>query len=364
MASSDSSSRPKPRRRKRRLFWPVVLVLLVLVGGAYAYLERPWEPKPKSVSTETLTPGPVTQALAVNGRIAASKSVTVRSAVAAQALTVNADVGDMVNADAVLVELDAALVEAQLEQARSALEAQQVRQRQAEATATRTEALGENTTRANREEAELTLAGAVNETARLQAALEQVQRQVAQYTIRAPMAGVILSRGVDEGQLVDVQTELFVIADTADLVVETDVDELYSSRVAAGLKALLKPVGASISQPGTVTFAAPTVDTATGGRAIKIAFDEPVSLPVGQTVNANVIVDEVANALSIPRSAIVTDGALSHVFIIANGVAVRRDIAFDDWPAERVVVTEGLATGDVVIVNPAGLEAGDLVSAG
>src|SRR5690606_39201317 len=112
-----------------------------------------------------------------------------------------------------------------------------------------------------------------------------------------------------QGQLVDPQTELFVVADMSDLVVETDVDELYSSRVSAGLPALLKPVGATIAQRGTVTFAAPTVDPATGGRAIKIAFDEPVALPVGQTVNANVIVDEVSDALSVPRGAIVTDGA-------------------------------------------------------
>ena len=87
--------------------------------------------------------------------------------------------------------------------------------------AARSQALGDNATRASREDAELALAAAVNETARQQAALDQAQRQIDQYTIRAPMAGVVLSRGVDQGQLVDPQTELFVIADTSDLVVET-----------------------------------------------------------------------------------------------------------------------------------------------
>ncbi len=343
-----------------------MIFLLIVVAGAatYAGLMRPWEPKPTVVAAEVVTPGEISQVLAVNGRVAASKSVTVRSAVSAQAMSVNADVGDAVEADAVLVSLDAALVEAQVEQARSALDAQLVQQRQAEANAARSQALGENATRASREDAELALAAAVNETARQQAALDQAQRQIDQYTIRAPMAGVVLSRGVDQGQLVDPQTELFVIADTSDLVVETDVDELYSSRVSAGLPALLKPVGATVAQYGTVTFAAPTVDPATGGRAIKIAFDERVALPVGQTVNANVIVDEVADALSVPRGAIVTDGADSHVYVIVDGVVAAKPIRFNDWPADRVIVTDGLVEGDVVILEPASVAVGDLVEAG
>lgn len=341
----------------------VFFLLLIVGGGAYAGIERPWEAKPKSVAVEVLAPGEVSQVLAVNGRVAASKSVTIRSGVSAQALSVNADVGDAVEADQVLVALDSALVQAQVEQARSSLEAQQVQQRQAEANVSRSQALGENATRASREDAELALAAAINETSRQQAALEQVERQIAQYTIRAPMAGVVLSRGVDQGQMVDPQTELFVVADTSDLVVETDVDELYSSRVSAGLKALLKPVGATVAQHGTVTFAAPTVDPSTGGRAIKIAFDEPVMLPVGQTVNANVIVEEVADALSVPRGAIITEGADSHVLVIADGVVASRPIRFNDWPADRVIVTEGLAAGDVVILDPASVAVGDLVEA-
>jgi multidrug efflux pump subunit AcrA (membrane-fusion protein) len=179
------------------------------------------------------------------------------------------------------------------------------------------------------------------------------------------MTGVVVTRGVDLGQLVDLQTELFVIADTGDLVVETDVDELYSAYVREGLKALLKPVGTSIVQGGKVVFAAPMVDSATGGREIKIAFDEKVSLPVGLTVNANLIVkSEVENALSLPRRAIVTDGGRSHVLVLENGVAVRREIGFSDWPSERVIVTEGLSEGDAVILDSGAVKPGDKAAPG
>lgn len=362
MSQANTSQQGKPRAKRKLGRWMVLLLLIVAVA-AYVGSNRPWEAKPKAVSAEIVTSGPVSQVLAVNGRVAARQSVTVRAAVSAQALAVAADVGDVVSAGDLLVRLDASLVTAQVEQARSSLDAQVVKEQQAEANATRSQALGDNTTRASREDAERSLDAARNETARLRAVLEQSERQVAQYTISAPIAGTVLSRGVDQGQLVDAQTELFVIADTTDLVVETDVDELYSSRVKAGLKALLKPVGASVAQMGTVTFAAPSVDASTGGRAIKIAFDEPLSLPVGLTVNANVIVDEVSDALSVPRAAIVTEGADSHVMVIEGGVAVARSIEFSDWPADRVIVTSGLAEGDVVITSPSDVADGDLVAA-
>lgn len=361
--SISQSRASSPRRGKRRWGRWLVLFVIIAAAAAYAGINRPWEPKPIRVSVEVVRPGPVSQALAINGRIAPATSVTVRAAVSGQALTVAADTGDAVAAGDVLVRVDSALVEAQVEQARAALEAQQVRQRQAEATAERTRALGENTPRSNREDAEWALAAAVNETARLEAALNQVERQIAQYTVTAPMTGTVLSRGVDRGQLVDPQTELFVIADTSELLVETDVDELYSARVGVGLKALLQPVGASVPQYGTVSFAAPVVDSATGGRAIRIAFDEKVSLPVGQTVNANVIVDEVADALAIPRGAIITQGAESHVLVIEDGLVAARPIRFNDWPAERVIVTAGLDAGDVVIIDPSTVAVGDLVQA-
>lgn len=360
MSKSEGPGRAK---RRRWGLWITVIAIAAAAAG-YGYVARPWEARAESVPTETVAAGPVTQVLAVNGRVAAGTSVTIRAAVSAQAMSVRVAVGDEVTAGDVLAVLDTALVDAQVLQAQAALEAQQSRQRQAEAAVDRARALGDNTPRSTLEDAELALAGVANETTRLQAALELAQRQVDQYTIRAPMNGVVLSRGVDPGQLVDPQTQMFVVADISDLVVETDVDELYSSRVSEGLPALLKPVGASVAQEGRVIFAAPTVDTATGGRAIKIAFEAPVTLPVGLTVNANIIVDRVEAALSVPRSAIVTDGADSHVLVIEDGVAVGRPITFNDWPADRVIVTEGLSAGDVVIVDPAAVTAGDRVTAG
>ena len=357
MASITAVSKPL-RGGRRRLAWLAIGGLLLAIGLTYAFLERPWEARPAKVTVEIVSEGPVVQVLAVNGRVAASQAVKVRSAVSGQAIEVLAEQGASVRAGDVLVQLDTAQPKALLDQARAALDAGLVRQQQAQANADRARALGDNATRSAREDAELSLTAASNEVSRLRAAVDQAQSQLAQYTIPAPLDGVVLDRAVDRGQLVDTQTELFTVADLGQLLVETDVDEIYSSRMRAGLKALLRPAGDSVAQDGTVIFAAPSVDPSTGGRAIKIAFDNPVDLPVGLTVNANIIVSQTDAALSVPRSAIVTEGTQNHVLVLENGIVTGRAIEFSDWPAERVIVTSGLVVGDQVVLDPASVSAG------
>lgn len=347
-------------RRGRRSHWVWLAVggLVLISGSAFAYLEQPWKPKSAAVAVEVVSEGPVTQALAVNGRVAARQAVNVRSAVSGQAMEVGAEEGASVLAGDVLLQLDASQPQALLVQSTAALDAGLVRQQQAQAIADRARALGDNATRSAREDAELSLTVATNEVSRLRAAVEQAQSQLAQYTITAPLSGVVLNRSVDRGQIVDTQTDLFTVADLSQLLVETDVDEIYSSRIHDGLIALLRPAGDSVPQNGTVIFAAPTVDPATGGRAVKIAFDSAVDLPVGLTVNANIIVSQTDAALSVPRSAIVTEGSESHLLLLENGIVEQRVIAFSDWPAERVIVTSGLSVGDVVILNPSAVSVG------
>jgi membrane fusion protein (multidrug efflux system) len=357
--ASTTSTRPRSRLTGKRGLL-ILLVIAIIAAAAYAVVARPWESRAARVDVEIVASGPITQLLEVNGRVAAANTVKIRPAVAAQAIDVRVEAGDEVQAGDLLVQLDGA-ANTQVDQAQAALDAGLVKQQQAQTALDRVTALGENASRAQREDAELQLQAAAEEVKRLAAALDQARNQLAQYSITSPLTGVVLTRGVDRGQLVDVQSELFTVADLTQLLVETDVDELYSARIRKGLKVLLRPVGETVARHGTLVFAMPTVDPGTGGRAIKIAFDDPADLPVGLTVNANIIVDEIEAALSIPRSAIVTEGVRSHVLVIRDGLATEQEVQFSDWPAERVVVTSGLTSGDAVILDPQTVEPGKRV---
>jgi len=359
-----SANEQHRRRRRPGRVW-VALLLLAGAGaaGGWAWVEKPWQKRPQKVAVERVALRPATQVLAVNGRVAAERSVAISPTVAAQVLDVLVDEGDSVTAGQVLARLDAARAQALLGQAEAAYGTGLARQEQAQTEVDRARALGENTPRKTLVDAELALATVRNEVAQLAAALEEVRSQLSQYTITAPLAGVVLARSVEPGQVVDAQTQLFTVADLAQLVVETDVDELYSARISVGLPTLLRAVGETLSRPGTVAFTSPRVDASTGGRAIRVSFDEPVTLPVGLTVAVNIIVSEEPEALTVPRGAIVSAGLASRVLLLEDGEVVEREVTIRDWPAERVIVSDGLAAGDAVILDPSTVRPGASVVA-
>ncbi|HSO48779.1 MAG TPA: hypothetical protein VLQ68_12720, partial [Rhizobiaceae bacterium] len=113
---------------------------------------------------------------------------------------------------------------------------------------------------------------------------------------------------------------------------------------------------------GAVSFVAPVVDETTGGLAVKIAFDEPQNAPVGLTVTANIIVEQRDAAISAPRSAISKAGSTSSVFVLVEGKARLTAVSVIDWPAERLVVTDGLKAGDRLVVDANGLVDGQPVA--
>jgi len=343
--------------------WSLWLGLMAAVGlGGWLVYAPPWQAGVVPVVVEIVVPGPITRVLAVNGRVAALRSVDVKSTVAGTLVAPLAEEGDVVEQGAVLARLDDTSQQAAMRQAVAALDQGLVAQKQARDALSRAEALGGNISRVETEDARRAKERADQEVGRLRALVDQAQFQLTKFSILAPIAGTILTRGVEPGQVVDLSTPLFTLADLRELLVETNVDESYATQIRSGMPALLQLTGDSQTIEGRVSFVAPVVDAATGGLAVKIAFSEPQLAPVGLTVTANIIVDRSNVAISAPRAAIASTELESAVFVLADAKAKRVPITVIDWPADRLVVTQGLKAGDRLIVDAKGLADGQRVS--
>lgn len=350
---------PAPVRRRRWWLWVAGGVVGVAAAGL-VYLQ-PWVPSPLSVAVEQIAMAPVTRLLAVNGRIAALHSVDLRPLAGGALTQVSVVEGQEVNAGQVLARIDTSAQDAVVRQALAALDAALVAQEQADATYQRSLALGANVSTAMLEADQRAAQRAMQEVARVAAMLEQAQVQLDRHTLYAPIAGTIIAMNAEPGQIVDTGMVLMTLADLGALIVETDVDEAYAGQVAVGQEAVMRFAGEAGTLSGLVRSVAGRVDAATGGLAVKIGFDEPVIAPIGLTVTANIIVDRREAALTVPRSAIVTEGTDTSVFLVRDGVARLQPVMVIDWPAARLIVTEGLAPGDPVIVDAASLSDGQPV---
>jgi RND family efflux transporter MFP subunit len=354
-------SAPPPVAVLKRRRWPWAAGAMLAAGLAALVYLQPWATPVPVVTVETMAPAPVARILAVNGRVAGVQSVDVRPVVSGTLVEVLVDEGETVTRNQTLIYLDTEAQQAVVRQALAGLDAALLAQDDAMTTLARTRALGDNAARVVLENAVRAEQSAAQEVARMNALLEQSRIHLDKFTIRAPMDGTVLVLHADPGQSVDPATVLLTLADLGALVVETDVDESYATQVHTGQTAALQLLGETIVRPAHVSFVSQRVDADTGGLAVRLAPDEPLSAPIGLTVTANITVDEQAEAITVPRAAIVRDAAGLSVLVLTGDHAERRAVQVIEWPAARLIVTDGLVPGDVVISDATGLTDGQNV---
>ncbi|WP_187393053.1 efflux RND transporter periplasmic adaptor subunit [Maritimibacter fusiformis] len=337
--------------RLRRL---AVLVLLVAIAGGYAWWAKPWVTKPVQITVETVTPGPASQVLAVNGQIVPGNKVDLGAPVAGQVLEVLVKEGDAVTKGQALARLDDTSARAALDQAQASLESARIDAQAAKTSYERALALAATVSAQALDSARFSSEAAAARVRQLEAALAQTRQQLSLYQVKSPIAGTVLGVAAEMGQVVGTASALFTVGDLAAPLVETDVDEVYGALMKSGLEALVAPVGSQDEMAAMVSFVAPTVNPDTGGRTVRLSFDAPLQdvLPSGLTMSVNIVVDTYDEAIAVPRTAIRDLFGNPYVMLDDAGTSRRAPVQVRIWPSDRLIVTEGLAAGDRVITDP------------
>ena len=343
----------------RRIIW-ALLGLGLAITGAWLF----W-PRPASVQTVTIVVGEASRVLAVNGRIRPRLSVDVKSPVPGRIILLPYDVGQRVEAGTLIARIDDAPQIAAIREAQSQLASQQETLAQARRDQARFDKLADIVGSQRVEQARLAARQASDDVIRLTASVEQARQVQVRHQLRAPFAGVITERPVDLGQTVGSDAIIYRLADTSMPEATAQVDELYAADLSVGIAATVAVPGEAKPLAAKIIHMEDRVDPATGARAVRLAFDQPPArAPAGLTVSVNLIVEKRANAISIPRSAILTPSTAPRVRLVNEaGEVSNQRITFLDWPSETVIVTSGLQPGLRILVDPLAAEPGKRVRA-
>jgi HlyD family secretion protein len=196
-----------------------------------------------------------------------------------------------------------------------------------------------------------------------QASLKQLEEQLGYTTIVAPMDGVILSRDVEIG---DAVSSILVLGSTATLVMtEGDINEVYvqgkvdeadiahvymaqparikvesfRDRVFNGKVTKIAPLG--VEKDNVTTF------------EVRVSIDNPGGeLKANMTANAEILLDEHKNVLTVPENAVMYDNQ--------KKASVEIPDKSQKEGKRKVSVTVGLSNGSVTEVL-SGLKEGDQV---
>lgn len=396
-----TASRVAPTARLGRLWrrhprWTVAVGLAVLLAalGAVRALRGP------EVEGLRVTRGPLVHRVVVSGRVSSPSRVVIASQVAGVVETVAVEEGQRVAPGQVLLRLDGASQQAEVERARAGVlqararltqllevsapqRAQAVRQaeverEQAGKALERAQSLFEagvmtrtqlDDARAAAELARSRLASAeaqasastrggpeqrLAEAALAQAEAERTaaEARLAQTVLSAQGAAVVLRRDVEPGDSVQPGVALLALARVGDVQLTVEPDERSLAYLQPGQSALASADAFARERfPARVRTVAPSVDPERGTVEVKLDLPQPPDyLRPGMTVSVDIEVGRRDGALLLPTGA-VRDAASDApwVLVLQDGRAARREVKLGLKGEGQVEVREGLQEGDVVM---------------
>jgi HlyD family secretion protein len=217
-----------------------------------------------------------------------------------------------------------------------------------------------------------------------EARIREAQQSVDNCTIRAPFAGIIVSKDAQVGEMVSpvsagggfTRTGIATIVDMNSNEVEVDVNEAYIARVQPGQRVdSVLDAYPDWKIPSRVRTVIPTADRQKATVKVRISFDklDPRILPdMGVKVSFYGEEEEKKNAKKkeevrkpvaiVPKSAVRSSGESAYVFLLKNGKVERRGVKVGKDLGSDVEIMAGVNSGDSLVTRgPDSLQDGDTV---
>lgn len=317
----------------------------------------------QTVTAVTATLKSVDRVVTASGTISAWEEVPVGAETGGLVATgVFVDEGAWVRRGQPMVQLNDALLRAQLLQQQAGVQTAEANAARDQAALDRAQELKERgfLSQASLDTALANQRASAANVAASRASLSETRTRLAQATIKAPVAGRVISRSVTRGQIVGAGTELFRIVRDGRLELDAQVPETELALVRAGQTAVVSSdqVGETTGRVRIVTSEV-NADNRLGIARISLAND---NFRPGMFARARIQV-EAQPAVTVPTSAVLYRENRAGVFTLdAQNRAHFLPVSVRSRVGDQTAV-DGLAAGSRVVVEGAGfLGEGDRVT--
>lgn len=348
--------------RRNRLPWIIgAILLVVLVGLAFWMMHDGKKPDAAPVeqmpTVSVAQPGrqSVARVITATGTLAAKREMPVGVAGEGGRVTsVLVEPGQWVAAGQVLATVDRSV---QTQTAESL--AAQIRVAQADATLAQSELARAQTlvgrgfiSKADIEAKTATRDAAAARVRVAQAQFAQQRASNGRLDIRAPAAGLVLTRNVEPGQIVSSGSgTLFRMAKGGEMEMRAQLSEADLTVLHVGVPAQVTPVGGSTAFSGVVWQVSPVIDPQTRQGIARIQLSYDPALRPGGFASAS-IKSGSTDLPQLPNSAIQSDEHGNFVYVVGPGnKVVRRAIKIGDVSDSGVSIAEGLNGSEHVVLS-------------
>jgi HlyD family secretion protein/macrolide-specific efflux system membrane fusion protein len=368
-------------KRRTRWRWRWLLGGLVLLGGAAVMLGgRSSAQQIDPSALVRVERGVLKLDVLETGRIQPSERVELKSKVAGQVAAVHVEEGQQVHKDQVLVLLDPTDYERDVARAQAEIAAAQAAIAYARLRLARTQqgVAQRVQPQAELDTAQYELQAALARLRSAEVALSAAQDRVRYTTIRSPIDGTVIQKGIEVGEVVTPGVQatfegkpLLTVADLSTLLVRVELNQIDVAKVPLGAKvtvhvdalpgrayeARVTRIAAASTRPASGSVEVFTIEAT-------LSPADPAIKP-GMTADVRIALDQKADVLLLPLEAVrEKDGRATVTVVRAEGtpeqtsesVEVKLGAASD----RQQEIIAGVAEGDRVWVNPPSAEGSKL----
>ena len=170
--------------------------------------------------------------------------------------------------------------------------------------------------------------------------------------ITAPISGVVAQRAAKVGNLIQLNSSVFRIVDTASLEATLNVPEREIGTLRVGAPVELRmdalPGQAFV---GRIDRISPVVDSGSGTFRVVCAIEPDARLRPGMFGRIGVLFDQRQEVLTVPREALVDGEGEAAVYRIVDGRALRTPVQLGYLSGELAEIRAGLDAGDQVVTT-------------
>lgn len=345
---------------RRRMWAASMSAFLLFCSPAQAQGRLP----AMTVTAASVEETPLSKVVTAMGNVVAWREMPISTEASGLAVTeIAVDEGDLVEKGQILARLNHDRINAEILKQKAAVAELEASLASAKSDLVRARSLPSGVITAQTVEQRDTLVKTTE--AKLEAAraqLLEVEARQRQTVIVAPAPGLVASRSVTIGQVIQTGTEMFRLIQGNRIEVDARVLETDLLAAAIGQPATIHgPTGRS--EEGIVRIISPIVDPKTRLGTVRVALSGDTHLKPGMFARVEIAVESKL-ALTVPLKALVWREAKAHVFKInpANQVSLT-EVGIGPGTTENVEVLRGLNVGDRIVTIGAGfLNDGDLVN--
>ncbi len=333
-----------------------VLALAACGGGDQDEAEAIQAGTPASVTAVTITETALPRVISASGSVSAWEEVPVGAETGGlTAVSVQVDEGDYVRQGQPLVQLNDALLRAQVAQQEAQVQTAEANAARDDAALARAQELRDrgflsqaslDTALANQRSAQANLSAA-------RAALSETRTRLSQATIRAPVSGLIIRRSVTRGQIIQPGAELFRIVRDGRLELDAQVPETELPLIRAGMTATVTSDQAG-ETAGRVRIVTSEVDPQTRLGVARIALTAPGALRPGMFARAAIDAGAQASLVAPIEAVVFREGQPGVYVIAADNTARFTPVTTGARQEGLVALTGGVQAGQRIVVRGAG----------